>query len=449
MKLRVKRIAPWVALALVLLVGIYCLLRFGFSVDVLDRSGWSTKGDTVRYLDYFGRPQLRWQYIDNRLYYFSPDDGNMVTGWKKVDGNLYYFGNDGVRNSGWIQVDGKTFYLGADGKTVTGKQTIDKEKYYFLDDGRMATGWQTVDGKRYYFGPDGKTVSGRQTVDGKYYCFAEDGQIITGWITIDGVRYCFAEDGAAATGWFAEADGKIFLDETGKLHTGWMDWEGKRYYFDDTGKMLTGWLTLEKDRYYLYEDGSMAVGAVEIDGQTHFFTSAGKKFLLINAQNPVPADYELDLVELEGFEVDRESRDALGSMLMDCRNAGYACTINNSYRSKATQQHLWNKSVAEFMAAGMTYEQACIETGKDTALPGHSEHQTGLAVDITGSEAMYQWLAEHCWEYGFILRYMDGHMDHTGIIYEPWHFRYVGTELSLELKELGICLEEYIAMLTK
>jgi len=448
MKLRTKRIVALAAAAFVLLVGIYCLLRFGFSVDVLDRSGWSTRGDAVRYLDYFGRPQLKWQYIDNRLYYFSPDDGNMVTGWQTVDGHTYYFGNDGVRASGWIQVDGKTFYLGADGKAVTGKQTIDKETYYFSHNGQMATGWQTVDGKRYYFSPEGKTVSGMQTVDGKHYCFAQDGQVLTGWVTLDGARYCFAEDGAAVTGWLEEADGKVFLDETGRVHTGWLDWEGKRYYFDDAGKMTTGWLTLEQDRYYLREDGVMAVGEMKIDGETHFFTSTGKKLLVVNVKNPVPADYQLDLVDIEGFEIDRSCRDALENMLIACRNAGYVCKINNTYRFKATQQYMWNKSVSKYMADGMTYEQACAETGKDTMPAGHSEHQTGLAVDITGSQLMYQWLAENCWDYGFILRYPQDHTSATGIIYEPWHFRYVGTELSLELEELGFCLEEYMANLT-
>lgn len=449
MKLRTKKTAALAVAGLVLLIGIYCLLRFGFSVDVLDRSGWSVRGEVVRYLDYFGRPQQGWQYIDNRLYYFSPDDGNMVTDWKTIDGHTYYFGTDGIRASGWIRVDGETFYLGADGKAVTGKQTIDKKDYYFLDNGRMATGWQTVDGKHCYFSSEGNMVTGWQTVDGKYYYFAEDGQLLTGWVTLDGVRYCFAEDGTAVTGWQEEAGEKIFLDETGKLHTGWLDWEEKRYYFDDTGKMITGWLTLEQDRYYFHEDGAAATGEVKIDGKTNFFTSTGKKILVVNWKNPVPEDYELDLVEVEGFQIDRECRDALENMLIDCRNAGYVCTINNSYRSKKTQQYLWDKSMSAFMAQGMTYEQAYAETGKDTMLPGHSEHQTGLAVDIVGSELMYQWLAENCWDYGFVLRYPENRTSFTGIIYEPWHFRYVGTELSMELKELGLCIEEYMDMLTQ
>ena len=93
------------------------------------------------------------------------------------------------------------------------------------------------------------------------------------------------------------------------------------------------------------------------------------------------------------------------------------------------------------------------------ALPGNSEHHAGLAIDMvifTDGRQYYfpeyedaAWLIEHAPDYGFILRYPQGKTGVTGIIYEPWHFRYVGTELALELKELGLCMEEYMAMLTE
>ena len=83
------------------------------------------------------------------------------------------------------------------------------------------------------------------------------------------------------------------------------------------------------------------------------------------------------------------------------------------------------------------------------------EHQLGLAVDITDSSIQplnaeqekagtYKWLKEHCWEYGFIVRYPNGTTDITGVGYEPWHFRYVGVEVAMEMKQLGITLEEYL-----
>ena len=96
-----------------------------------------------------------------------------------------------------------------------------------------------------------------------------------------------------------------------------------------------------------------------------------------------------------------------------------------------------------------------LEEGRLTvALPGTSEHHLGLAVDIlnnkeAGKQAL-DWLGQHCWEYGFILRYPENTTDITGIIYEPWHYRYVGKEVAQEIHELGdITLEEYIQNLTE
>ena len=93
------------------------------------------------------------------------------------------------------------------------------------------------------------------------------------------------------------------------------------------------------------------------------------------------------------------------------------------------------------------------------AIPGTSEHQLGLALDIvdtrswtlSGSQANFkglQWLMAHCWEYGFVLRYPEGKTDVTGIIYEPWHYRYVGKEVAAELQESGLTLEEYMSSLS-
>lgn len=87
--------------------------------------------------------------------------------------------------------------------------------------------------------------------------------------------------------------------------------------------------------------------------------------------------------------------------------------------------------------------------------PGTSEHQLGLAVDIVDADyqllnhaqedtAVHQWLLEHCWDYGFILRYPADKGDVTGIIYEPWHYRYVGREHAQAIRAAGLCLEEYL-----
>ena len=96
-----------------------------------------------------------------------------------------------------------------------------------------------------------------------------------------------------------------------------------------------------------------------------------------------------------------------------------------------------------------------LEAAKTVALPGTSEHQLGLAVDIVDrsnqnldrtqeTTAVQQWLMAHSWEYGFILRYPDEKSETTGIIYEPWHYRYVGKEAAEEIYRQGVCLEEYL-----
>ena len=95
------------------------------------------------------------------------------------------------------------------------------------------------------------------------------------------------------------------------------------------------------------------------------------------------------------------------------------------------------------------------EAAKEIAVPGTSEHQLGLAVDLMDEDYPYlndhqantgtqKWLMEHCHEYGFILRYPIGSTEITGIIYEPWHYRYVGVEIAQEIMNLGITLEEYL-----
>ncbi|MDF2961477.1 MAG: peptidase [Paenibacillus sp.] len=118
----------------------------------------------------------------------------------------------------------------------------------------------------------------------------------------------------------------------------------------------------------------------------------------------------------------------------------------SAYRSHATQKSLYTNYVKK------DGEEAA---NKYSAKPGHSEHETGLAIDVTGISGKCAatdcfgatkeagWLAEHAAEYGFIIRYPKGKEGITGYQYEPWHLRYVGTEISKEIAKRGITLEEY------
>lgn len=424
----VRQILPAAAVLIAFVILIYCVLRFGFSMDLLDRSGWSRKDGTVQYMDYRGKPQVAWQTIEGSLYYFEPETGNMMTGWQTIEGKQYYFGQDGGAVTGWHRQDGQLYYFSKDGSAVTGWHTLNEQRYCFGSSGNALSGWQILDGKQYFF-EDGKPAIGWQEFDGKKYWFCEDGYALSGWAEIEGERLLFADDGALYTGWFSDEDGTRLFDQDGVQQTGWLEWEN--------------------DRYYLNSDGTMAVGEAEIDGISHFFTSKGKWTLMVNPWHALPEDFVPDLVELEGYQVDRQCRDELEAMLKACRNEGFYCDINNTYRSVGLQQYMWNVRIEAQMAKGKTYEQAVAYIGRELAKVNHSEHHTGLAVDISGGDAMYDWLAENCWEYGFILRYPEDKTSITGIAFEPWHFRYVGTELSLEIKELGLCMEEYFDMLTK
>lgn len=107
------------------------------------------------------------------------------------------------------------------------------------------------------------------------------------------------------------------------------------------------------------------------------------------------------------------------------------------------------------MAQGLSQTEAQKQAATEAAVPGTSEHQLGLAVDLVdasyqvldeaqASTPAQQWLMAHCWEYGFILRYPAEKQDITGIIYEPWHYRYVGRDHAQAIRQSGQCLEEFL-----
>ena len=240
---------------------------------------------------------------------------------------------------------------------------------------------------------------------------------------------------------------------------GWQEIGGERYYYEN-GQPHTGWLEFEGDRYYFLPDGTMATGAVAIsDGETRYFTASGKEVILVNPWNFVPDDYSVELEEVNGYKVASECAAALKKMLKACKTAGHSAVIVSAYRTHEYQANLFQRRIDRFIAQGYDEETAKVEAAKRVAFPGTSEHELGLAIDIVDSSyqnlneeqentAAQKWLMEHCWEYGFILRYPNDKSDATGIIYEPWHYRYVGKELALELRDSGLCLEEYLEALT-
>ena len=177
---------------------------------------------------------------------------------------------------------------------------------------------------------------------------------------------------------------------------------------------------------------------------------------LVNETNPLDTSYVPQLVDIASVRlVDVRIEADARKMFEDAAAAGMSMYIVSAYRSYDSQRQVFNDTMSSWIAQGYTPMDAYDETKKSVAVPGISEHATGLALDITSSTytglddaqaqtAESQWLAANAWKYGFILRYPTDKADVTGIIFEPWHYRYVGKEAAKEITERGITLEEYL-----
>ena len=177
---------------------------------------------------------------------------------------------------------------------------------------------------------------------------------------------------------------------------------------------------------------------------------------LVNAENPMQEGYVPELAEVEnGYSVDARIAEDLNAMLAAARADGCQPQICSAYRSVEKQVQVFNDTVNSWINQGSSFWDAYQRTTQEVALPGTSEHGIGLAVDIVSNQYAEldakqaetkeaQWLQEHCYEYGFILRYPPEKQSLTGIIYEPWHYRYVGREMAQKIKESGLTLEEYL-----
>ena len=180
--------------------------------------------------------------------------------------------------------------------------------------------------------------------------------------------------------------------------------------------------------------------------------------LLVNPWNPMPENYEPELTYLRnGQAVDSRCYPELQQMMDDCRAAGFDPLICASYRTMEKQEALFEDKEARLIREGCPENEVEAEAAKVVAYPGTSEHQLGLALDIVDvsyqqldteqeNTPVQQWLMKNSWKYGFVLRYPTDKSDITGIIYEPWHYRYVGKEAAAEMYENKLCLEEYLGI---
>ncbi len=176
--------------------------------------------------------------------------------------------------------------------------------------------------------------------------------------------------------------------------------------------------------------------------------AASGELLLVNRDCPLPEGYQpVELVNLyeqvrhfqlasSEIYLERAAYEAAEQMFLQAESDGVdGFIITSGYRTEEKQRELY-------------------EADQDgtAAKPGCSEHQTGLAFDVTAyrdgggfeTTAQFRWLTENCWDYGFILRYPEGREDVTGFRYEPWHYRYVGVEVARAIRDAGCTLEEYV-----
>ena len=370
---------------------------------------------------------------------FYDESGNLLTGWQDLDSGRYY--------------------LGADGQAAVGICRIDGQTYLFRDDGAMATGWTEYGGNGYYLRSNGTMVTGWFSLEGQRYYLTEEGAAV-GVREVEGSRYVFDKTGKLTFGWADLGTDTAYGDDNGHPLTGWQEIDGKRYHFNEEGLLSAGWITIDGFDYYFLADGSPAQGKMTVDGKKRSFASNGQELVLVNPWNLLPEDYSVELTAIN--DEHRIASIAYGDyleMMEACRDAGMHPAVCSSYRSQAYQEDLFSKRVARYIEDGYDRDEATELVGRSVAVPGTSEHQLGLAIDIVDNRnwnldesqaemPTQQWLMENSWRYGWILRYPNEKSAITGIIYEPWHYRYVGREVAAEIYELGICLEEYLMMLT-
>lgn len=176
-----------------------------------------------------------------------------------------------------------------------------------------------------------------------------------------------------------------------------------------------------------------------------------KRLVLVNAFHKLPEDYQLNLTTAFGIQMDQAIASPYTSMWRAASKAGITLWISSGYRSEKAQETLFLREVEESLKKGITRRQAEMDAERSVARPGHSEHATGLTLDLNGVKQDFDkteaflWLNQYAQEYGFILRYPKEKQNLTKTRFEPWHYRYVGKDNAQIMRSKNLCLEEYIS----
>jgi D-alanyl-D-alanine carboxypeptidase len=227
-----------------------------------------------------------------------------------------------------------------------------------------------------------------------------------------------------------------------------------------TGKTSDGWykVVFEEGEAYIYysyltdkEPARTVFASAEIvDPDTDLWY-----LMIVNKSKQIPADYVPKLVEVasSGKYLDYRVAPYYNDMYAAAKKDGIILTPFSGYRSYARQQRNFNNLIETYISRDKLSRAEATEKAATVILPpGTSEHNLGLAMDVCNTNSTfanqkeYKWLTEHAHEYGFILRYTAEKQDITGIIPEPWHWRFVGVEYAESIKNSGLCLEEYLGI---
>lgn len=217
-------------------------------------------------------------------------------------------------------------------------------------------------------------------------------------------------------------------------------------------------VSINEESHYIKEIEEVSNSKKELNNQLES-NSRDWNLLLINRNNEIPDNYIVEVSIIENNQkVDVRIAESLNVMLQDAKQQGLNPIICSGYRTHEYQKYLFNRKINQYKNLGHSYEKSYDLASKWVAIPGTSEHETGLAVDIVSRNYqildekqeqtdVQKWLVENSYKYGFILRYPSTKENITMINYEPWHYRYVGIESATYMKENNLCLEEYIEYL--
>ncbi|WP_051233624.1 M15 family metallopeptidase [Butyrivibrio sp. NC3005] len=186
------------------------------------------------------------------------------------------------------------------------------------------------------------------------------------------------------------------------------------------------------------------------------FSSSDWNLILVNKQHPIPEGYQFPTAEVTngGKVCDARIIEPMKKMFSDARKEGINLVICSPYRSHDRQEMLFNRKVDYYLNNGCDYMDAYTLAAQAVTIPGSSEHELGLAMDIIsdnycmldegfGDTPAGKWLENNSYKYGFVVRYLKGKESVTGIEFEPWHMRYVGTAAAKIMHAQNICLEEF------